>query len=78
MISTRALGDAVGSSPMSTVASIVFIVDDDISVRESLELEYRSSIPRGNRSPIPFAFAQEFLDHPRVALPRADARRSST
>jgi DNA-binding LytR/AlgR family response regulator len=37
MILARALGDAVGSS-MSTVTPIVFIVDDDVSVRESLEL----------------------------------------
>ena len=74
MISTRALGDAVGASPMSTVASIVFIVDDDISVRESLELLIQNEGWR----PETFALAQEFLDHPRVALPRADARRSST
>ena len=38
MILARALGDAVGSSPMSTVTPIVFVVDDDVSVRESLEL----------------------------------------
>ena len=38
MILARAFGDVVGSSPMSTVTPIVFIVDDDISVRESLEL----------------------------------------
>lgn len=42
MILASALGDAVGSSPMSTVTPIVFIVDDDVSVRESLELLIRN------------------------------------
>jgi hypothetical protein len=41
MILARALGDAVGSSPMSTVTPIVFIVDDDVSVRESLPYLHR-------------------------------------
>jgi len=65
MILTRALGDAVGLSPMSTVTPIVFIVDDDVSVRESLELLIQSEGWRAET----FASAQEFLDHPRAHLP---------
>ncbi len=44
---------------------IVFVVDDDVSVRESLELLIRNEGWRAET----FASAQEFLDHPRVALP---------
>jgi len=65
MILARAVGDAVGSSPMSTVTPIVFIVDDDVSVRESLELLIQSEGWQAET----FASAQEFLDHPRAALP---------
>ena len=65
MILTRALGYAVGSSPMSTITPIVFIVDDDVSVRESLELLIQNEGWRAET----FASAQEFLDHPRAALP---------
>ena len=39
---------------------IVFVVDDDISIRESLELLIESSGLRAKT----FASAQEFLDHP--------------
>ena len=46
-------------------ASIVFIVDDDVSVRESLELLV---ISEGWR-PALFASPQEFLSHPRPAVP---------
>jgi FixJ family two-component response regulator len=42
---------------------IVFVVDDDISVRESLESLIRSE----GWQPETFASAQEFLVHPRVA-----------
>jgi FixJ family two-component response regulator len=52
------------SAPKS-VAPIVFVVDDDISVRESLELLIRSV---GWRSEA-FASAQEFLARPRVLVP---------
>ena len=65
MILTRALGDAVGSSRMSTVTPIVFIVDDDVSVRESLELLIQNEGWQAET----FASAHEFLDHPRAALP---------
>ena len=50
---------------MLTVTPIVFIVDDDISVRESLELLIQNEGCQAET----FASAQEFLDHPRVALP---------
>jgi FixJ family two-component response regulator len=50
---------------MSDVAPIVFVVDDDISVRESVELLIRCE---GWRPEI-FASAQEFLDYPRLHIP---------
>src|SRR6202451_2686300 len=50
---------------MSDVTPIVFIVDDDVSVRESLELLIRCEGWR----PETFASAQEFLDSPRVLVP---------
>jgi FixJ family two-component response regulator len=43
----------------------VFVVDDDISVRESLELMIRCA----GWQPEIFASAQEFLIHPRVVIP---------
>jgi FixJ family two-component response regulator len=51
--------------PMSDVTPIVFVVDDDVSVRESLESLIRYE---GWRSET-FASAQEFLDYPRVLVP---------
>ncbi len=56
MVSTDALGH---STP------IVFVVDDDVSVRESLELLIQCAGWR----PETFASAQEFLDYPRVFVP---------
>jgi len=50
---------------MAVSTSIVFVVDDDISVRESLELLIRTE----GWQPETFASAQEFLDHPRVPVP---------
>jgi FixJ family two-component response regulator len=50
---------------MSTVTPIVFVVDDDVSVRESLELLIQNEGWQAET----FASAQEFLDHPRAALP---------
>jgi len=44
---------------------VVFVVDDDVSVRESLELLFSSV---GWRTET-FASAQEFLEHPRVVAP---------
>jgi FixJ family two-component response regulator len=50
---------------MPDATPIVFVVDDDISVRESLELLIRSE----GWQPKTFASAQEFLDNPRVLIP---------
>jgi|SRR5262245_8362341 len=47
------------------VTSTVFIIDDDISVRESLEMLIRSA---GGESES-FASAEEFLAHPRNTVP---------
>lgn len=53
------------SSSMADAAPIVFIVDDDVSMRESLEL----LIADAGWRPEVFASAQEFLAHPRPTLP---------
>ena len=50
---------------MSPATPVVFVVDDDISVRESLEALIRCEGWR----PETFASAQEFLDRPRVLAP---------
>jgi FixJ family two-component response regulator len=50
---------------MTDVAPIVFIVDDDVSVRESLELLVISAGWR----PATFASAHDFLDHRRAPVP---------
>ncbi len=52
-------------SLMSRGTPIVFVVDDDISVRESLE----SLIRFAGWQPQTFASAQEFLSRPRVFVP---------
>src|ERR1700687_4747699 len=53
------------SAPMSHATPIVFVVDDDVSVRESLE----SLIRCAGWEPEVFACAQEFLSRPRVLAP---------
>ena len=50
---------------MPHAAPIVFVVDDDVSVRESLELLIRCE----GWQPETFASAQEFLARPRVLAP---------
>jgi len=50
---------------MLQVTPIVFVVDDDVSVRESLELLIRCE----GWQPETFASAQDFLDYPRVLVP---------
>ncbi|MGA6988300.1 MAG: response regulator [Terriglobales bacterium] len=50
---------------MSIVTPVVFVVDDDVSVRESLEALIRCE----GWQPETFASAQEFLDYPRVVIP---------
>jgi FixJ family two-component response regulator len=61
----RTLSNEIGALPMSSAIPVVFIVDDDVSVRESLELLVRDE----NWKPETFASAQEFLDHPRKRVP---------
>ena len=65
MLGTCAVGHESGSSNMSHAVPIVFVVDDDISVRESLELLIRCE----GWQPETFASAQEFLARPRVLAP---------
>ena len=50
---------------MTPATPIVFVVDDDISVRESLQLLIQCE----GWHPKTFASAQEFLDNPRVLVP---------
>src|SRR5579885_353503 len=65
MNSARRAGSEVGALPMSSAAGVVFIVDDDVSVRESVEMLVRNE----NWKPETFASAQEFLVHPRKLVP---------
>jgi FixJ family two-component response regulator len=58
-------GHILGSATMSHTMPIVFVVDDDVSVRESLELMIRSA----GWQPEIFASATEFLARPRVVAP---------
>ena len=50
---------------MSHQSPVVFVVDDDVSVRESLE----SLIQTAGWQPEIFASARDFLSHPRAAVP---------
>src|SRR3977135_2717183 len=65
MMGAVAVGHESVSSNMSNGVPIVFVVDDDLSVRESLELLIRCE----GWQPEIFASAQEFLSHPRVLIP---------
>ena len=58
-------GHELGLSPMSHATPIVFVVDDDVSVRESLELLIRCE----GWQPETFASAREFLARPRGLVP---------
>jgi FixJ family two-component response regulator len=58
-------GHEVRSSPLTTAKPIVFVVDDDPWVRESLE----TLIQDEGWQPETFASAQEFLDRPRTSTP---------
>lgn len=55
----------MGTLPTPAAVPVVFIIDDDVSVRESLELLVRSE----NWKAQTFASAQEFLDHSRTLVP---------
>jgi len=65
MNSTHTPRHEVGTRPIATTLPIVFIVDDDVSVRESLELLVRTQ----GWQPETFASAAEFLDRPRALVP---------
>jgi len=60
-----AFGHLLDSSPMTPATPIVFVVDDDISVRESLQLLIQCE----GWYPETFASAQQFLDRPRSFVP---------
>ena len=60
----QSAGRKSGPAPMPPPSQIVFVVDDDISVRESLEL----LIQHEGWQPKTFASAQEFLDRPRAGV----------
>src|SRR5262245_63584685 len=55
----------LGAASMPQASPIVFVVDDDVSVRESLEL----LIQNEGWQPKTFASAQTFLDCPRAVVP---------
>jgi FixJ family two-component response regulator len=65
MTSANALDCESRSSPVSGATPVVFVVDDDVSVRKSLELLIASA----GWKPETFASAQEFLSSPRVLAP---------
>ena len=65
MISASAHGRESRALPMSQTPPIVFIVDDDVSVRESLELLLRHE----GLGVETFVSAQEFLGRPRADVP---------
>lgn len=64
-VTSSAAGRAIEVVTMPDVRAVVFVVDDDISVRESLELLLRTE---GWQSET-FASAPEFLSRPRVTVP---------
>ncbi len=61
----HALCNELAAPPMGGMRSIVFVVDDDISVRESLELLIRCE----GWQPETFSSGQEFLSRPRALVP---------
>src|SRR5271163_4887309 len=61
----RVIGNELRPLCISSAVPIVFVVDDDISVRESL----RSLIRSGGWQPETFASAHEFLTRPHPAVP---------
>ena len=65
MIQSSALSSATRSSATSDAIPRVFVVDDDISVRESLELLIRSAGWEAET----YTCAEEFLARPEVSVP---------
>ena len=64
-ISMQIPGYESGSSSREDVTPVVFVVDDDVSVRESLEL----LISCAGWQPKTFGSAIEFLNHPKALVP---------
>jgi FixJ family two-component response regulator len=64
-VSSAFAGSLIELVAMPDAPSIVFVVDDDVSVRESLELLIRTAGWRAET----FASAQEFLSRPRTTVP---------
>ncbi len=62
---SHAIRHVLGAPPILGMRPIVFVVDDDISVRESLELLIRCE----GWQPETFASGQDFLKRPRVLVP---------
>ena len=62
---THALCHELAARPLLGTGPIVFVIDDDISVRESLELLIRCE----GWQPETFASGQEFLSRPRALVP---------
>jgi FixJ family two-component response regulator len=60
-----AVGHELTLPPVSEIAPVVFVVDDDVSVRESLELSIRFE----GWQPQTFASGKEFLNRPRSLGP---------
>ena len=65
MSSTHLFGPALGAAVMADVTPIVFVVDDDVSVRESLQLLIRCE----GWQPRAFASTQEFFARPPALVP---------
>jgi len=65
MMSVDAYGSEVTAHPISPAGPIVFVVDDDVSIRESLELLIRCE----GLEVETFESAQEFLARPRALAP---------
>jgi FixJ family two-component response regulator len=65
MTRTRVPVETYVPRPKHDLTPVVFIVDDDVSVRESMEPLIRCVGWR----PVVFASAQDFLAHPRVRVP---------
>jgi len=65
MNTSQVFGHNLGPSPRSLATPIVFVVDDDVAVRESLELLIRCQ----GWKPETFASAQEFLTRSPALVP---------
>jgi FixJ family two-component response regulator len=65
MSSTHLFSPALGAAVMADATPIVFVVDDDVSVRESLQLLIRCE----GWQPRAFASAQEFFARPPALVP---------